>query len=154
MYFLLSSVLSYAFLLYLYFLCCTVFVVNKLYKTFQLIFYTVNINLFTHMYSLSEILFYFILFAFLGPHVRHMEILRPGVKSELQLPAYTIATATQNLSCICYLQHSSQQHWILNLLSKARNQTHIFMDTSWVHYRSVTKGTPEILFFHLCLFSF
>ena len=32
-------------------------------------------------------------------------------------------------SCVCDLHHSSQQHWILNPLSKARNQTCILMDT-------------------------
>ena len=39
------------------------------------------------------------LFFFLRSHLRHMEVPRLGVESELQLPAYTIATATQNLSC-------------------------------------------------------
>ena len=32
---------------------------------------------------------------FLGPHLQHMEVPRLGVKLELQLPAYTTATATQ-----------------------------------------------------------
>ena len=30
------------------------------------------------------------------------------------------------------LYHSSRQHWILNARSKARFQTYIFVDTSWV----------------------
>ena len=44
-----------------------------------------------------------------------MEVPKLGVKTELQLPAYTIAiaTATLDLSCICDLHHSSQQCWIL-----------------------------------------
>ena len=33
-------------------------------------------------------------FVFLGPHLRHTEVPRLGVKSELQLLAYTTATAT------------------------------------------------------------
>ena len=33
-------------------------------------------------------------FAFLGPHPGHMEVPRLGGKSELQLLAYTTATAT------------------------------------------------------------
>ena len=37
-----------------------------------------------------------------------------------QLLAYTTATATQDTSHICDVHHSSQQHWILNLLSEAR----------------------------------
>ena len=61
-----------------------------------------------------------------------MEVPRLGVKSELQLQAYTIATATWDLSHVCHLYHSSQHHWILNPLSKARHQTLILMDTSRV----------------------
>ena len=52
-----------------------------------------------------------------------MEVPRPGVESELQLPAYTTATAMPELSCICDLHHSLWQCQILNLLSKARDQT-------------------------------
>ena len=48
---------------------------------------------------------------------------------ELQLQAYTTVTATQDLSCIFDLSHSLQQHWILNPLSEARDQTHILTDT-------------------------
>ena len=58
---------------------------------------------------------------FLGPYPWHMEAPRLGVKLELQLPAYTAATATPDLSSICDLHHSSQQRWILNPLSKARD---------------------------------
>ena len=36
----------------------------------------------------------FFFFVFLGPHPWHMEVPRLGVKSELQLPAYTTATVT------------------------------------------------------------
>ena len=45
---------------------------------------------------------------FLGPHLRHMEIPRLGVEPELQLLAYTTATATPDASCVCDLHHSSQ----------------------------------------------
>ena len=37
-----------------------------------------------------------------------------GVESELQLLAYTTAIATQDLSHICDLHHSSRQCWIVN----------------------------------------
>ena len=56
-----------------------------------------------------------------------MEVPRLGVQSELQLSAYT--AATQDLSCICDLHHSSQQSWILHPLSKAGDRNHILMDT-------------------------
>ena len=71
-----------------------------------------------------------LLFCLLGPW--HMEVPRLGVQSELQLPAYTTATATQDPSCICDLHHSSQQRRILNPLSRAGDGTHILMDTSQV----------------------
>ena len=47
---------------------------------------------------------------------------------------------------VCNLYHSSWQHWILNPLSKARNQTHILIDTSRVHYHWATMGTPGSFF--------
>ena len=50
-----------------------------------------------------------------------MEVPGPGVESELQLPAYPIATATEDLSRICKLYHSLWQHWILSPLSEARD---------------------------------
>jgi len=61
-----------------------------------------------------------------------MELLRLGVQLELQLPAYTTAAAIPDPSHVCNLHLSSLQCWILNPLSKARNQTCILMDTSWV----------------------
>ena len=63
-----------------------------------------------------------------------MEVLRLGVKLDLPLLAYATATATPDLSHICNLYHSSLPHWILNPLIEARDQTHIFMDPSRVHY--------------------
>ena len=66
--------------------------------------------------------FFFWCVCFFGLHVRHVEVPRLGVKSELQPPVYT-ATAIQDLSCISKLQHSSQQLWILNPLSEARDRT-------------------------------
>ena len=60
---------------------------------------------------------------FLRLHSRHMEVPRLGVQSELQLlPAYATATATQDLSHVCDLHHSSQQCQILNPLCQERGQ--------------------------------
>ena len=72
--------------------------------------------------------------AFSGPHLQHMEVPMLGAESELQLLAYTIATAMPNPSHVCDLHHSPQQWQKLNLLNKARDQTHIFMDTNWDCY--------------------
>ena len=52
-----------------------------------------------------------------------------GVDSELQLPAYATATATQDPSRICNLRCTSRQPRILNPLSKARDRTHTLVDT-------------------------
>ena len=62
-----------------------------------------------------------------------MGVPRLEVEPELQLLAYTTATATPDLSYVFDLPYSSRQHWILNSLSEARDQTCVLMDTSWVH---------------------
>ena len=46
---------------------------------------------------------------YLGPHLQHMEVPRLGVKSELQLPAYTTAKAVLDLSHIYDLCCSLRQ---------------------------------------------
>ena len=71
-----------------------------------------------------------------------MEVPRLGVELELQLLAYATATATLDPSHVCDLHHSSQQPRILNPLSKARDQNHILMDASQVHFHCATMGTP------------
>ena len=76
--------------------------------------------------------FFLIIVIFLGLQVWHMEVPRLGAELELQLPAYTTATAMQDQSCVCDLHHSSRQHWILNPLSEARDQTCTLMVTSRV----------------------
>ena len=61
-----------------------------------------------------------------------MEVPRLGVELELQLLACVTVIIWPNLSCVCDLRYSSQQYRILNPLNKARDQTHILMDTSSV----------------------
>ena len=58
-----------------------------------------------------------------------MEVPKLGVKLELQLPAYTTATARRDPSLVRDL------HQILNPLSEARDQIRIFTGASRVHYR-------------------
>ena len=65
------------------------------------------VNLFTFLFRL-----FFVFLPFLEPLPQHVEVPRLGVESELQLPAYTMATATEDLSHICDLHCNSQQCWI------------------------------------------
>ena len=65
----------------------------------------------------------------------HMEVPRLGAKSELQLPDYTSATAMPDPSRIFNLHHSSQQNWILNPLSEAKDGTCSLMDASQINFR-------------------
>ena len=89
---------------------------------------------------------FFFFFCFLGLHPPHVEVSRLGVHSELQLPASATATAMLDLSCVCNLQHSSHQCWILNPLSEAR----IEPTSTWILVRfvksSAKTGTPVICF--------
>ena len=65
-----------------------------------------------------------------GLHPWHMEVPRLGVQLELQLLAYTTATAMPALSRICNSHHSLWQHRILNPLRGTRGRTSILVDTS------------------------
>ena len=77
-----------------------------------------------HSLLLTYFSFPFILclnFFFLRVAPWHMKVPRLGVESELQLLAYTTATATWDPSHVCNLHHSSWQHWILNPQREARD---------------------------------
>ena len=82
------------------------------------------------LWNLFRFFFFFCMYVYiLRPHLCHMEVPRLGVESELHLLAYTAAIVMLDLSRICNLLHSSQQCWILNPLSEARDQTRILTDT-------------------------
>ena len=93
----------------------------------------------------SKIFFWSFVF-FLGLHLRHMEVCRLEVESELQLLAYTTATATRDLSWICNLHRSSRQCQILNPPSRPGMEP----EPSWIldgfvnHW--ATMGTSPFLF--------
>ena len=72
-----------------------------------------------------------------------MEDPRLGAESELQLLAYTTATATTP-DPSHDLHHNSRQCRILNPLSRARDRTHVLMDTSWFCYQGATMGIPKV----------
>ena len=56
--------------------------------------------------------------------------------------AYTTAITTPDPRHVCDLHHCSQQHRIPDPLSKARDQTQVFVDASQVHYCWTMAGTP------------
>ena len=74
---------------------------------------------------------FFIFFFKLRLYLWHVEVSGLEIELELRLLAYT--TATQDLSCICNLNHSSWKLWILSQMSKARYQTCFLMNNSRIH---------------------
>ena len=90
-----------------------------------------------------NLVFIFYFFVFVGPHPLHTEVPRLGVKSELQVPAYATATAMPDQSHVCDLHHSSQQCWIFNPLSEARDRTRVLIGPIWVYYLWATMETPR-----------
>ena len=59
---------------------------------------------------------------------------------------HVTATATPDPSLVCDLCHSSQQRQIFSPLIRARDGTRILVDTSQVHFRWATMGTPKFFF--------
>ena len=72
-----------------------------------------------------------------------------GVSSELQLPAYTTATAMWDPSRVCNPHRSSWHCRILKPLSEARDRTCDLMVPSRIRFRGTTKGTPSMCTFSL-----
>ena len=60
--------------------------------------------------------------------------------------AYATAIAMWDPSCVCDLHDSSQQHWILNLLSEARDWTCHLMFPSQTCFCCDMMGNPGIVF--------
>ena len=81
---------------------------------------------------------------FLGPHLWHVEVSGLGVELELQLLACATATVMPDPNHICDLHHSSRQHWILNPLSEARDQTYNLMVPRQIRFCFATMGTPNM----------
>ena len=75
-----------------------------------------------------------------------MEVPSLGVESELQLLAYTTATAMWDPSHVWNLHHSSRQHQSPDPLSEARDRIGILMDTSWIPFHWAMTGTSLFLF--------
>ena len=77
--------------------------------------------------------FFFFFVFFFRADLQPMEVPKLGVESELQLLAYTTATATLDLSRVCDLHYRPWQCQILNSVSEAGDQTQVLWDTSRVH---------------------
>ena len=93
-------------------------------------------------------LFLFI-YLFSGPHLQHMEAPRLGVKSELQLPTYTTATATwDRVSSVTYITaHGTTRsltHWVRPGIKAASSWILVGWLTHWAIMR-----TPCTLRFYL-----
>ena len=75
-----------------------------------------------------------------------MEVLRLGVKLEMQLPAYSNSKAGSepHLQLI-------PQHLILNWLSETRDWANILMDAGWICFHCATTGTPRGVIINLTL---
>ena len=97
--------------------------------------------------QIPSFFFFFLFFCLFRAVSRAYGSSRLEVESELQLLAYATATATQDLSCNCNLHHSSQQRWILNPMSEARDQTSVLIDTSRVCYHWAMTGTPHLILY-------
>ena len=83
---------------------------------------------------LSFLFFFFFLFLLFRAAPTACRSSQARAELELQLPAYTTATAMLwDPSHVCNLHHRSRQGRIPNPLSKAMDQTHVLMDTSRVH---------------------
>ena len=96
---------------------------------FVALFYTV-----AYLLIIIFVLAFFFCLFFGGSCPWHMEVPKLGVESELQLPAYTTATATPDLSHICKLHCSS---------GNTRSLTHwlrlgIKPTSSWILVRFIT----------------
>ena len=71
------------------------------------------------------------LFFFLGLNLWHKKVPRLGSIGAAAAGLYHSRSNSGSESYLS-LHHSSWQHWILKLLSEARDRTHILMDTSGV----------------------
>ena len=94
---------------------------------------------------------------FLGPHLSHMEVLRLGVESELQLLAYTIASAMPDLSHDCDLHHSSRielvSSWVLVRFITAELQQELLkciLNTVHLNYPPLKTAVFDLYFTSNC----
>ena len=135
-------------------------------STFSLIFGIAK-HFFFSYFSIDIPLQFF--FFFLGQNLQHMEVPGLEVPLELQLPAYTTATATQDPSCDCDLRHSSWQgptlthgvrlgiepatSWILHLPVTTEPQLRLSHCDFNLHFPNDGWWNPPICLFAICISS-
>ena len=83
---------------------------------------------------MEEVVISFFFSFYLLGHAQHVEVSRLGVKVGATAAGLHHRHSNAKTNLVCDLYHSSRQHWILNPLSKARDPTHVLMDTNLVHY--------------------
>ena len=98
--------------------------------------------------------FFVVFFFFLRLNLWHMEVSRLGVELELQLLAYTTATAAQDPSRICDLCYSLRQCWILNPLSEARDPAPSRDSARCLTHWATMEILPSLFLMTAFLFSF
>ena len=82
----------------------------------------------------QNLFFCFVLLCFLGPHPQHMEVPRLVVKSELQLPLMPQPQQQKIWAISVTYTTAHGNAGFFNPLSKAGDQTHILLDTSWFRF--------------------
>ena len=92
-----------------------------------------------------NILLFFCLFVFLGPHLWHM------ARGRIRAIAISLHQRHSSAGSKPHLWTTphSQQCWILNPLRKARDWTHNLMVPSWICFCCGTMETPLVTFFIL-----
>ena len=121
-------------------------------SVYLLISFSTRFHITFSYFMLFIYLYLNLFFCFLGLHLQHIEVPGPGDKSELQLPAYTTARVMRDPSSVWDLHHSSWQCRIPDLLSKAKDLTCIFMNTSRVCFCWATTGTSYISIYFCILY--
>ena len=90
-------------------------------------------------------LFYFISFLFLLFMAAPTAYGHSQARGPMGVTAAGLPTATQDLSCVCDLHHSSLQQQIFNPLREARDGTCNLTVHSQICCRRATVGTPTVI---------
>ena len=90
--------------------------------------------LFCPFFLQSALLLFFFFFLFRATPMAYGSSKSRGAVGAAAAGHITATAMLWDLSHVCDLHHSSRQHWILNPLSKAKNQTQVLVDTSQIRF--------------------